>query len=60
MFALHRWMLGGDIGKIIVGISTIIFLFIMITGIVFWWPKTRAILRQRLGMYLPFLVCLQK
>lgn len=45
---LHRWMLGGDTGKFIVGVCTIIFLFIIITGIVLWWPRNRAILKQRL------------
>lgn len=45
---LHRWMLSGDIGKTVVGISTILFLFILITGIVLWWPKNKAILKQRL------------
>ncbi len=45
---LHRWMLGGDTGKMIVGICTLIFLFIIITGIVLWWPRNRAILKQRL------------
>ena len=50
VFALHRWLLGGEksIGKYIVGVSTFIFLFILITGIVLWWPKTKAILKQRL------------
>jgi uncharacterized iron-regulated membrane protein len=50
IFALHRWLLGGEksIGKYIVGISTFIFLFILITGIALWWPKTRAVLKQRL------------
>lgn len=50
VFALHRWLLGGNdsIGKLIVGISTIIFLFILITGIILWWPKTKKILKQRL------------
>lgn len=50
MFALHRWLLGGNdsIGKLIVGIATFIFLFILITGIVLWWPKTKKILQQRL------------
>jgi uncharacterized iron-regulated membrane protein len=50
VFALHRWLLGGDksIGKYIVGISTLIFLFILITGIILWWPKTKKILKQRL------------
>ena len=50
MFSLHRWLLGTDsgIGKIIVGVSTFIFLFILITGIILWWPKTQKILLQRL------------
>lgn len=50
VFALHRWLLGGEgsIGKLIVGISTLIFLFILITGIILWWPKTKKILKQRL------------
>jgi uncharacterized iron-regulated membrane protein len=50
MFALHRWLLGGEnsIGKTITGVSTFIFLFILITGIILWWPKNKAILMQRL------------
>ncbi|HYJ37964.1 MAG TPA: PepSY-associated TM helix domain-containing protein [Chitinophagaceae bacterium] len=48
MFALHRWLLGGDVGKLIVGICTLVFVFILITGIILWWPKTRRILLQRL------------
>lgn len=50
VFALHRWLLGGQnsIGKYIVGISTFIFLFILITGIILWWPKTRRIMARRL------------
>ncbi|RYF77254.1 MAG: hypothetical protein EON98_16575, partial [Chitinophagaceae bacterium] len=52
VFALHRWLLGGNnsIGKLIVGISTFIFLFILLTGIVLWWPKTKKILKQRLNV----------
>lgn len=45
---LHRWMLGGDIGKLIVGIATVIFLVILMTGIVLWWPKSKQKLKQRL------------
>lgn len=47
MFRLHRWLLGsrpdGDgifWGKIIVGTSTLIFVIVLITGIVIWWPRT--------------------
>lgn len=50
IFAMHRWLLAGAVGKTITGISTFIFLFILITGIILWWPKTRKILRQRLKM----------
>ena len=45
---LNRWMLGGDTGKLIVGICTVMFLFILITGIVLWWPRNRQLLKQRL------------
>lgn len=48
IFSLHRWLLAGDTGKLITGISTLIFLFILITGIILWWPQTRKILQQRL------------
>jgi uncharacterized iron-regulated membrane protein len=50
VFAFHRWLSGSEssIGKLITGISTLIFLFILITGIILWWPKTKKILKQRL------------
>jgi len=50
VMSLHRWLLGGSdsIGKTITGISTLIFLFILITGIILWWPKTKNILIQKL------------
>lgn len=48
MFDLHRWLLSGAVGKLIVGVCTLIFLFILVTGIILWWPKNKAILKQRL------------
>ncbi|GAB3823640.1 PepSY-associated TM helix domain-containing protein [Pontibacter rugosus] len=37
---LHRWLLiEGGVGKMIVGISTIIFTILVLTGLVLWWPK---------------------
>jgi uncharacterized iron-regulated membrane protein len=50
VFALHRWLLGGQnsIGKMIVGVATLIFLFILLTGIILWFPATKRILMQRL------------
>jgi uncharacterized iron-regulated membrane protein len=47
MFSLHRWLLAGDTGKIIVGVSTSIFLFILMTGIILWWPENKKKLKQR-------------
>jgi uncharacterized iron-regulated membrane protein len=47
---LHRWMLGGNTGKFVVGVCTILFLVILITGIILWWPKNKQILKQRLKL----------
>ena len=50
MFSLHRWLLGPNdgIGKYIVGTATFLFLFILITGLILWFPKTQKVLTQRL------------
>jgi len=40
MFRLHRWlMLDTAIGRLIVGWSTVMFVIIIITGLVIWFPK---------------------
>ena len=40
MFRLHRWLLfDSSIGRPIVGIATIIFFFLSLSGIVLWFPK---------------------
>lgn len=55
MFKLHRWLLdsmkpdGGIFwGKMIVGVSTLLFVFVLITGIVIWWPRTIKALKNSL------------
>lgn len=55
MFRMHRWMLdsmkpdGGIFwGKIIVGTSTLMLVFVLISGIVIWWPRTRKALKNSL------------
>ncbi|WP_019948148.1 PepSY-associated TM helix domain-containing protein [Hymenobacter aerophilus] len=50
MMALHRGMVGGEIGKLVVGVSTIMFLLIIGTGLVLWWPVSRQAVRQRLNV----------
>lgn len=55
MFRLHRWLLDDGRpegrpawGKIIVGVSTIMFVVALVSGVVVWWPKTRRALRNSL------------
>lgn len=48
VFALHRWLLADDVGKRIVGVSTLLFLLVLVTGVVTWWPKNRRQLKDRL------------
>lgn len=47
---LHRWLLGdrNSIGKQIVGYTTVLFVFILISGIVVWLPKNKKQLKKRL------------
>jgi uncharacterized iron-regulated membrane protein len=49
VFSLHRWLLMPDgPGGLIVGTSTLIFLFIILTGYIIWFPRNRRTLRDRL------------
>jgi uncharacterized iron-regulated membrane protein len=50
IFSLHRWLLAGDTGKLIVGISTSVFLFILLTGIILWWPQNKKVIKHRLTL----------
>ncbi|TPE45323.1 PepSY-associated TM helix domain-containing protein [Pontibacter mangrovi] len=44
---LHRWLLiEGNVGKIIVGASTIIFTLLVLTGLVLWFPVKRKNWKQ--------------
>lgn len=48
---IHLYLLLPDyIGKHIVGGSTLIFIFMMISGIIQWWPKKKADLKKRLAV----------
>lgn len=56
MFRMHRWLLdsmnpgneGIFWGKMIVGVSTLLFVFVLISGIIIWWPRTRKALKNSL------------
>ncbi|EQB92772.1 peptidase [Elizabethkingia anophelis] len=46
---LHRsLLLSNKIGGTIVGTSTIIFVIMLVTGIILWWPKNKKMRKQRL------------
>ena len=52
---LHRWLLNPPAkkgekspGKIIVGISTVAFVFTLISGMFIWWPRNGKVLMNRL------------
>ena len=56
MFRMHRWLLdsmnpgneGIFWGEMIVGVSTLLLVFVLISGIVIWWPRTRKALKNSL------------
>lgn len=47
---VHRRIMGSNAGKLIMGVSTLLFLFIMISGVILWWPKNKVMLKQRLSI----------
>lgn len=49
MMSLHRWLMDGTRtwGKYTVGIATLLFVFILISGVVWWIPKDRKKLKSR-------------
>lgn len=54
MFGLHRWLLdsadphgdGPKVGKLVVGISVLVFVIALITGVVIWMPRARKKFKQ--------------
>lgn len=45
---LHRHLILGKTGKFITGSSCLIFIFMLLSGLVLWWPKKIKNLKQRL------------
>ena len=58
MFKLHRWLLdsanphgdGVKAGKLLVGISTLIFVIALITGVIIWVPRARKNFRRSMSI----------
>jgi uncharacterized iron-regulated membrane protein len=45
--SLHRFLLLGDTGKIITGVSCAICFFLTISGLILWWPANKNAIKQR-------------
>jgi uncharacterized iron-regulated membrane protein len=45
---LHRGLVAGKTGKLVMGVNSIVFLFILGTGLILWWPTARKALKPRL------------
>ena len=59
MFRLHRWLMDSPSsddgifwGRIIVGISTIMFIIVLITGMISGWPRMRKKVKNRFKIHL--------
>lgn len=47
---LHRnLLLNRSVGTLIIGISVILFVILLITGIVLWWPRNKAAIKKRVS-----------
>ena len=58
MRRMHRWLMdtykrdGVFVGKTVVGVSTLIFVVILITGVIVWIPKTKKAFKKSLAINL--------
>ena len=59
IFRLHRWLMDSNPGngavfwgKVVVGTSTLVFVLILVTGLIIWWPRNRKMLKNRLRIVL--------
>lgn len=57
MRSLHRWLLDAPaakgemtVGKMFVGISTIVMIAVLVSGLVIWMPRSRKALKNRLSV----------
>ncbi|MDR1455732.1 MAG: PepSY domain-containing protein [Tannerella sp.] len=61
MRRLHRWLMGSfrpgggfSPGKTAVGVSTLVFVLILLTGLLAWIPKTKKALKGSLGIHVRY------
>ncbi len=49
---LHRYLLANETGKAVTGVACIVFVLMLLSGVVLWWPRNAAFLRERLRVRL--------
>ncbi|QYF93655.1 PepSY domain-containing protein [Massilia sp. PAMC28688] len=42
LFHLHRYLVAGDVGKIVISVTGVALLVCAVTGIILWWPRMTA------------------
>ncbi|MDQ1834758.1 PepSY-associated TM helix domain-containing protein [Massilia scottii] len=42
LFHIHRYLVAGDTGKTVIGVTGVALLLLSVTGIVLWWPRMTA------------------
>lgn len=48
-FRMHRWLfLEPSVGSVVMGVATLIFIFLLFSGLYLWWPRSKAHLRNSL------------
>ena len=50
MFFLHRTLLAGEIGRTVVGVTTLVTVILLVTGLYLWWPRTLGRLKPSLSI----------
>ena len=51
---IHRWLLADDVGEAITGAATVMFIFLLIFGLIIWWPRTKGALKARINPFAVF------
>lgn len=51
---IHRWLLADDVGEMITGAATVMFIVLLMMAIIIWWPRTMGALKARINPFAVF------
>lgn len=51
---IHRWLLADDVGEVITGAASAMFVVLLIMAIIIWWPRTWGALKVRINPFAVF------